>query len=351
MPPPSLIAILNDIFLGSLVNRPVQPVVLPRDEFMHGVAVEWWYFVGHLKETVQPANRFAFEMTALRLTSRIAVPLDTCYVSVIDLTNQEYVSADRQSASAYRQGTDWFALEFAPPLGQPGLWTIRGTSAPSLQYQLDAAFQVPSTRQQRALHLTFTDVANKPVLLHGNNGIVPIFGLEVGYYSRTRLAVSGGLKLDARLLLVDGDGWMDHEYGVADLANSRWIFVAVQLFTGEELCVVRLTNRNDGTQGLCYAWLVPVSGQTDRAVPTVTPYDGVYNPGGYPLRNRIEVTFPVNGAKFDLNVEPEFDRQRRVPTGETALPFVTFWEGAAKVFDHSSGQVRGRAFLELAGYE
>jgi len=352
MPPPSLIAILNDIFLGSLVNRPVQPVTLPADELMHGVAVEWWYFVGHLKETAIPANRFAFEMTALRLTSRISVPFDTCYVAVIDLAQQQYVSADRQSTSAYRQGTDWFALAFEPPLGQPGIWTIKGTTVPNLRYELDAAFQVPSTRQQRALRLTFTDTAAKPVLLHGNKGVVPIFGLEVGYYSRTRLAVSGGLTLDARHLLVDGDGWMDHEYGIADLANSRWIFIAAQLVTGEELCVVRLTNRNDGTLGLSYAWLVPTVGNpNERAVPVITPYGGVYDPGGYLLRNRIQVTFPTNGATFDLRVEPEFDQQRRVPTGETALPFVTFWEGAAKVLDYNTGASLGRAFLELAGYE
>jgi predicted secreted hydrolase len=351
MPPPSLIAILNDVFLGSLVNKKVQPVTLPFDEFMHNVAVEWWYFIGHLKETANPANRFAFEMTALRLTSRISIPFDTCYLSVIDLPNQRYVSADRQSTGAYRQGADWFALEFDPPLGQPGVWKMQGTTSPALRYGLDAAFQVPSTREQRAVRLTFTDTANKAVLLHGDKGILPIFGLEVGYYSRTRLAVTGGLKLDSRCLLVDGDGWMDHEYGTADLANSRWIFIAAQLDSGDELCIARLVNRNTGAQGLCYALLVPAAGTSEQAVPVITPYGPVYDPGGYPVRNRIQVTFPKNVVSFDLRVEPEFDDQRRVPTGEQALPFVTFWEGAAKVLDFTTLARRGRAFLELAGYE
>jgi predicted secreted hydrolase len=346
--PASLIQILNDVFLGTAENKPVPPVQLPKDEPLHDYPVEWWYFIGHLKET-GGADRFAVEMTALRLRPRLLPSFDTCYLAVIDLQAREYLSADRQSPGAYDFGTDHLRLEFPAPLAQPGPWTVDGWPTPApVRYMLEGSFSVG--RRQRAIRLRFEDQGGKPVLLHGTNGVLNVFGLEMGYYSRTRLAVSGGLKLDRRLVLVEGDGWMDHEYGTADLPNTRWIFLAIQLDSGDELCVYQMTRKDPLQVGVAHGHLVDAAKNLHRATvpPTLTPYGAPYGPWGYPLRNRVTVTFPARS--FDLLIEPEFDEQRRVPTDEPALPFVTFWEGAAQVLDTSRLRV-GRAFLELAGYE
>lgn len=344
------VAALNDVFVQSVPKPPIGPVSLPDDERMHEFPVEWWYFVAHLQAAT--GERFAVEMTALRLRPRLLLPFDTAYLAVIDLEKKRYVSADRQSERAYDQNADHLRLSFPAPMGQPGTWRIEGWSEPpqATRYELEGAFQVG--REQRAVSLELVDQAKKDVLLHGNQGALVLHGLEVGYYSRTRLAVSGGLKIDGRSLLVSGDGWMDHEWGAADLPNSRWTFLAVQLDSPqEELCVYRVERTDGLAPPELHARLVDATKKV--RVASSVAIDPVGAPWGsfqYPLSHHLVAQF---GPKsYDLHVEAEIEDQRRVPTGEPALPFVTFWEGAARVRKGSAtGPVIGRAFLELAGYE
>lgn len=345
-----VIKILNDVFLGTAPQKPIQPVKLPADELEHSCAVEWWYFVGHVREQ-GGSDRFAFEMTAARLRAAAAPPFDTCYLSVIDLQKKDYVSADRQSPYAYDENAGHLRLAYEPPLGQPGTWTIEGWDAPpaAVRYRLEAAFQAKG--KQRGISLSLVDKAAKPVLLHGKNGVLDLYGLDLGYYSRTRLAISGGLKIDGRSLLVAGDGWMDHEYGAADLPGSLWTFVAIQLDSGEELCVYQVGQKNPNQPGAPCGYLVTSGKSVVVGAATLTPYGNPWGPWGYPLHQRVQLALTATGQFFDLLIEPEIEDQRRVPTGKAALPFVTFWEGAARVLDAKTKLPAGRAFLELAGYE
>ncbi|MFQ5667081.1 MAG: lipocalin-like domain-containing protein [Candidatus Binatia bacterium] len=341
------------VFPISGLGKPVLPVELPRDERLRDHMVEWWYFVGHLKDT-SSSDRFAIEMTAARLSLSPLRAIETCYIAVIDHANKGYLSADRQSLSAYDHEQDHLKLVFEPPLGQPDPWRIEGWTAP-IRYELDGGFRVRATPkavwEQRAVRLRFEEADQRPPLLHGKKriGIVSFFGLEMGYYSRTRLKLEGALKLNARHLLVDGAGWMDHEWGTGDLLSNRWTFIAVQLDSGEDLCVYRVDKRVAKQGGPTFGYVVDATEARYTNKAKITSDGTVWGPGNYPLRNRIELDFGL-GKRFDLWVEPEFEDQRRVPTGERALPYVTFWEGAAKVLDQLGNQV-GRAFLELAGYQ
>ncbi len=346
---PNPIEILNDVFLTSTPSKTMTPIVLPADELMHEYPVEWWYFVAHLN-VAGSYEKLAVEMTALRLRARSLPAFDTCYIAVMDLKNQKYVSADRQSERAYDQGANHLLLRFPAPVGQPGEWRIEGAAPTApIRYELEGAFQ--AGREQRAVRLVFRDVANKPVLLHGNAGVLQLHGLDLGYYSRTRLAVTGGLKINGRHVLVDGSGWMDHEYGAADLPNSRWTFLAIQLDTNEELCVYRVERKDPPDPGVTFGYLVDSGNNSTVANPvTMTAGGAPWGTWKYPLTWDVNATFP-GGIVKSLRVEAEFPEQRRVPTGEPALPFVTFWEGAAKVIDLNNYNQVGRAFLEMAGYE
>lgn len=344
-----MIDVLEDVFVSGAPGAPVTPVVLPKDERMHEVAVEWWYFVAHLRAQ-GGTERFAIEMTALRLRPRWLPPLDTCYIAIIDLKNQRYVSADRQGERAYDQAAAHLRLLFPAPVGQPGDWRIEGWSGPNqaVRYELEGSFQVD--REQRALRLAFVDQAKKPVMLHGTQGVLHLHGLDLGYYSRTRLAVSGGLKIDRRTLLVEGDGWMDHEYGAADLPSSRWTFLAIQLDSpSEELCVYKVERKDGSSPDALHGYLVDAAKQTAAASSvTLTPSGTPWGAWQYPLHWNVTAVF--GPRTITLTVAAEFAEQRRVPTGEPAMPYVTFWEGAAKV-SNAYGQPVGRAFLEMAGYE
>jgi predicted secreted hydrolase len=255
---------------------------------------------------------------------------------------------------AYDSGADHLRMLFAPPYGQPGDWRIEGWAPPGqrVTYEIEGAFSVQlgsSTMRQRAIVLQFTDTAAHQPLLHGTAGVIDFFGLQMGYYSRTRLDVQGMLKIDARYIPVSGFGWMDHEWGTADLPGSRWTFVAIQLDSGEELCAYRVDRRQEGTKGKPYGYVVD-GGNVEPTNDVIIDALVISQPYGYPTSYRVRLTFD-SGRSDDLQIDAEVPEQRRVPTGEVALPFVTLWEGAATVSDFISKAPLGRAFLEMGGYE
>ena len=344
---------------GAAPGKAVLPVSLPKDERLQDYMVEWWYFIALLTED-GTTNRFAVEMTAARLTLSPMRAMETAYIAVIEpgaaQPENRYVSADRQSMDAYDSNATHLRMRFAPSYGQPGDWRIEGWALDNtpVRYEIEGAFAVEeadtSTIRQRAVLLEFRDSAAHPPLLHGNAGVIDFFGLQMGYYSRTRLTVQGVLKIDARIVPVSGLGWMDHEWGTADLPGSRWMFVAIQLDGGDEICAYRVDRRREGTQGVPYGYVLgqkPEMAEKDKVVISSL---GVLDPYGYSLAWRVQITFP-SGRTEDLRVEAEFPEQRRVPTGELALPFVTLWEGAALVSEFATGKRVGRAFLEMGGYE
>jgi hypothetical protein len=122
----------------------------------------------------------------------------------------------------------------------------------------------------------------------------------------------------------------------------------MQLDTGDDLCVYQVARKDPADPGVPHGYLARAGGTHVATSTTITPYGSPWGVG-YPLQQRVELTFP-GGQSFDLNVQAVFNEQRRVPTGKAALPYVTLWEGAASVLDHATNAPQGRAFLELAGY-
>ncbi len=78
---------------------------------------------------------------------------------------------------------------------------------------------------------------------------------------------------------------------------------------------------------------------------TVSEYGGTWGPG-YPLKNEIKSA----DLGVSIRVEPVFEEQRRIPTGQAPIPLLTFWQGCGDVYD-DLGDVIGHAQIELGGYE
>ena len=65
----------------------------------------------------------------------------------------------------------------------------------------------------------------------------PATGQASHYYSLTRLTTDGHIRLGADTFAVTGLGWMDHEFGSADLADNivGWDWFSLQLNDSTEL--------------------------------------------------------------------------------------------------------------------
>lgn len=66
----------------------------------------------------------------------------------------------------------------------------------------------------------------------------------------------------------------------------------------------------------------------------------------YPISPTLVTTDPASGARRELRLIPTMPNQEM----GGAVGGVSYWEGACDVRDELTGEIVGRAFLEMTGY-
>jgi predicted secreted hydrolase len=172
------------------------------------------------------------------------------------------------------------------------------------------------------------------------------------YYSITRLGAVGVLTLDNTPLEVEGEAWMDHEFGTSQLGKDQvgWDWFSLQLGNNEEIMLYGLRRadgsydpnasgayvKSDGTR-------VPL-GPKDYKIEVLDRWTSPSSKGTYPSKWRI--TIPSIG--FEGTVTP-YVADQELHTENSSR--VTYWEGAASVDAKMNGQpVPGEGYVELTGY-
>lgn len=325
----------------------------PRDHADHqDFRTEWWYYTGHL--TADDGARFGFQLTFFR--HRIAPPAhrakwpepvsawrtDQVYLAhaaVTDVAAGRHRSAERSARAA---------------LGLAGVTTTGDAVAITLN---DWSVHIEPTRHRLeadagefAFGLDLRPL--KPVTRHGvegysRKGDAP--SQASCYYSFTRLAVRGRLKLDGRLLTVSGQAWMDHEFSTAPLAGDLvgWDWFSLQLDDQRELMLFVL-RRTDGTWHPASSGTLVLPDGTARHLTCddidleVTrrwrsPHSLAVYPAGWILT--------VGGDS--LRIEPLLDDQEMHTEDSTG---VTYWEGAVDITAAGGKSLGGSGYVEMTGY-
>src|SRR5919108_4337013 len=93
-------------------------------------------------------------------------------------------------------------------------------------------------------------MTDKPPILHGDGGLSrkgPEPGNASYYYSFTRMAATGTVRVGAETLDVSGRAWMDREWSTSALGPdlAGWDWFAIQLDDGRDL-MFYLLRRRDG---------------------------------------------------------------------------------------------------------
>lgn len=186
----------------------------------------------------------------------------------------------------------------------------------------------------------------KPVL-QGDNGLSQK-GSESGnasyYYSITRLASSGRLRLGEESLELHGLSWLDREWSTSALAGSQagWDWFSLQLDDGSDLMFYRLREKNGASSSHSAGMLVDATG---GQVP-LTLDDVILTPRRW-WNSSNGVRYPV---AWELEVKPLQSRlliEALVDDQEMDVS-VRYWEGAVSVSD--AGKVVGQGYLEMTGY-
>ncbi|WP_116301871.1 lipocalin-like domain-containing protein [Alkalilimnicola ehrlichii] len=315
----------------------------PHPEYRH----EWWYVTGNVK-TAQ-GRHFGYQVTFFRFTLNPEPParrslwasnqLYMAHFAVTDTEGEEFHHFERFSRAA---------LDLAGAQAEPFRvwlddWALYG--APDREtLRVEAA--------QDGIGLTLRLRSRKPLVLQGDRGYSrkgPEAGNASHYYSFTRLATEGELRLGDAVFEVAGDSWLDREWGSSALGEDQvgWDWFSLQLDDGRELMFFHLRRADGSIDPLSHGVLVEVDGRS-RALRygevEAEPLEYWSSPLGdgtrYPLRWRMRV--PAEGLELEL-IPRLHDQELRGA--------FRYWEGALRVEGSANGEpVSGQGYMELTGY-
>jgi predicted secreted hydrolase len=322
----------------------------PRDHASHpSYQSEWWYYTGQLEGA---GRRFGFELTFFR------VGLDPARAASVSAWAPTavlfaHLALTDEAGRKFR----WDERIARPALGMAGadstryrVW-IDDWSAELAPDGLTHRLRAPGATIGLALDL----VPSKPAAIHGAGGVsrksagVPYAS---HYYSLSRLAASGRVRVGRDTLAVRGEAWMDHEFGSGSLAPGQrgWDWLGLQLDDGCELMLYVLRLEDGGIEPLSSGTWIGRDGRTRHLESGAfelralrkwkSPKSGATYPSGWSVR--------VPSEGLDLTLEPMLADQELVTGGAAG---VVYWEGAVRTSGRAQGrEVRGRGYVELTGY-
>lgn len=315
---------------------------------------EWWYVTGNLDAAT--GERFGFELTIFRFALAAgtgpAPVADTAsawrtrqvyvaHFAITDVAGRRFLAAER-----FARGALGLAGAAADPFR---VWVE--------DWWLKAYPQSGQAEPRWLLHadggnaaLTVTLEPRKAPVLHGEQGLSRKSsepGNASYYYSVTRMATHGALRLGGDVYDVSGLSWLDREWGSSALSDEQagWDWFALQFADGSELMYYQLRHRDGGVDPMSAGTFVPAEGEPLHLAHgdvrlVVRNYWNSPQGGRYP--SGWELSVPR------LELSAEIEPILRAQELETS---VRYWEGAVDVTGRrGSGAVKGRGYVELTGY-
>lgn len=323
----------------------------PRDHGAHPeFQTEWWYFTGHLQDGA--GKIYGFQWTVFR--SALGGPLAESQPSSPWRAQQIFLG---HLAISDLQGRS-FAFEES---SARGALNLAGASDKDFEVWLpgfSARGSAGSTRlqaQRGELKLDLRLSLPTQVWLQGQGGYSPK-SREAGkasyYYSVPNLKVSGRIEKGGKEIEVQGQAWMDHEFGSGQLGpeQSGWDWMGLPLGEGEALMVYRLRDRKDPGRDFIYGGFYKKEGEwqalnaQDFKIESGSLWKSPRSGGSYPLEWRVQAP----ALKLDLKVRADFTDQELDTRKSTQ---VIYWEGSVDVSGRSGErEVKSKGYLEMTGY-
>ncbi len=325
--------------------------VFPRDHGAHReFKTEWWYYNGHLKDSV--GNRYGYQVTFFRVGLFPGKPPSSgsrwrirdvymAHLAVTDINKKTFL---------YREKADRGNLGLAgADENKYHVWVETWEVIEKGKgHQINAG--------DSDLYLSLNLIPTRPPIIHGINGVSQKGegpGRASHYYSLTRLETKGILKIRGKEIPVTGLSWMDHEFGSNQLAENQigWDWFSVQLGNGMDLMIYQLRQQDGRVDPYSSGTLVTPDLRTIHL-----PLSEIkLRPLSFWKSARSKATYPasweIDLPRYDLKltVVPFVADQELLTPKSTG---VTYWEGAVKVRGTYKGRpVEGEGYVELTGYD
>jgi predicted secreted hydrolase len=320
----------------------------PQDHAAHETfRNEWWYLTGNVSDGGKRA--FGYQVTFFRTAITPALPLQ------IQPTEQQSNWAVNNVWMAHAAVTDingkvhYHTQRFSR--ANPGLagakidplkiwledWTLRSVSN-------DFPWQLRVNTKDFDLSLELK--TSKIPVLQGDQGLSQksaIPGNASYYYSYTRMATKGRLRLNGETITVSGSSWFDREWSTSalDKNQSGWNWFSLQLDSGDDLM---------------YYQLLDISGRADIN----SQGKWVDNTGNSSTIKPKDITLSIlkewqskDGKRYPTRWQIDYGAQNKRWIVEAVMDdqymdlAVKYWEGAVAVFDAESQALVGRGYLEM----
>ena len=329
-------------------SAPVNPISMPADEAAHYWAQqEWWYYTGHL--TAKDGREFGYELTFFkRITNEdkvpeFIIPIPAYWFKDVGMLGH-FAVTDLQNKKFKATEINNFVF----------------SSSKAAEKKYDVKIDKWSAREENGKHILCAEMKDykieleleslKPVVFHGQNGIVNKGGNHSNYYySFTNMKTSGTLTVEGKPVKVNGISWMDHEYGTMRLAppQTGWDWFSVQLDNNCELMIYLIRNDQDAIVDNGGGTFVLPNGKTiwikqqDINIKTLDHWYSEKTESKYPASWEIK----IQSLNLELNVKPVFAAQ------ELHLKPIPYWEGSVRISGtYNNLPVQGKGYVELVGY-
>jgi predicted secreted hydrolase len=355
-------------------TQPADPIAIafPRDDGPHHRLTEWWYYTGHLRSA--DGRRFGFEAVVFR-AERGSVPAAwASHLALTDESGNRFVYAQRseigpqadrslRDAAGNPTGFDLNVSGLSPVLvaaGAPAIatpWRLAGSGGTD---RIEAALSPDEAAEAGASFGLSLDLkALKAPALHDDDGFIDFEAAGSSYYySRTRMAATGELQLDAERLSVEGIAWFDHQWGdFISVGQGGWDWFAINLDDGTDI-TLSTVRADHAAELLRYGTLVRPSGEVVRLGPENFSVGDGFGFWDSPTSGRhYPVSRIVLLGDLEIVLRPTISNQEldtRATTG------VIYWEGSQSVelrrIDQETGEELpipggGEAYVEITRYD
>ncbi|HXZ04855.1 MAG TPA: lipocalin-like domain-containing protein [Ktedonobacteraceae bacterium] len=321
---------------------PLPPIHFPQDEAPHRDLTEWWYYTGHMNATMQggQVHHYGFELVFFQVLRGDLPPVYAAHFAISDVTRGEFHFDQRrliEPNAIIPDGTSTSGIDI-----HIDDWSIKG---------INGSDQLVAKMNNYALQIHLESL--KPATLHNGNGLIT-YGLGgfSYYYSRTRMSLSGVLIDHNQSFDVNGEAWMDHQWGnFLTMSGGGWDWFSVQLDNDTEMMLYLI---RDSTGKIISSYIGYIGAQAESillpgsalVVTVLNHWKSPVTGADYPSGWRLEITDPKVRALLVLL--PELKDQELVVYQSTGN---SYWEGAVSIQGDSAGQmVHGEGYVELTGY-
>lgn len=287
-----------------------------RDWLEHRGIHEWWYVTGFAHDRAQ--NLYSYQYTVTKAKLPLVQPR-LLMLAVTDFKNGRHYYHQNYSLTASKVKITENSVEY---LDSKLLKTKNG-------------FTLSCQAEDFAFDLALT-LAKGPVW-HGEQGRLRMGSDDpqdtTFYYSYTHLPTSGELKLNGKIIPVQGSSWLDRQGGPFHIlqGHTHWEWFSLRFFDQEEIMLFAYPQAptfNDGT-------LIDREGRARRLLNYELKTEEMIEVRGIPFSKRWTLTIPGYRCEH-FTLRPLMDGQMNL----------AYFEELCEICD-PAGHILGYCFAEL----